>query len=196
MVHHPDTPPMLAASVMCVKLMHGRNVITPLGPFPAISHCLMLIPEISWFCLFYWHCRYRRWQPLWENTEYTCIWFYFHRLLLKCREFLRETVVWGLHWLTEESNSNFLTLSKTAKFCFSCNAIMKKNDLSNFQTLVGFSAFRSSFVLLYLLFNPSCSISCSWNFMLFHWFTSECQMEDHKTVVRFCMFLVNSSPVP
>lgn len=33
---------------MYVKLMRERDVIIPFGAFPAVSHCLTLIPELFW----------------------------------------------------------------------------------------------------------------------------------------------------
>lgn len=36
---------------MYVKLMHEKDVIIPFGAFPAISHYLILIPELFWFCV-------------------------------------------------------------------------------------------------------------------------------------------------
>lgn len=81
-------------------------------------------------------------------------------VLLKCRELLKETLCLGVCIDSLKMQLKFLTLRKPAKFCFSCNAIMGKNDLSNFQALMfGFSAFRSCFNTYYLffpiVFNPS-----------------------------------------
>lgn len=132
---------------MYVKLACERDVIVHFGAFPAISHCLTLLPELCWFCMFNWTCSYILFSGARAKTQRTSAEV--------------NNVTLGLHWLTEvRIKLKFLSTEKTPNFCFSCNVILRKNDLSNFQWLIfAFSAFRSFYPLLAvlsILFSPPC----------------------------------------
>lgn len=116
----------------------------------------------------------------------------FSRALAKMQRTSVEvsSITLGLHWLTEvRIQSKFLSTEKTLKFFFSYNAIMRKNDISNFQWLMFvFFCFQILFypllAVLSVLFSPSHLYLKFHPFSLIHVWMSSGRQQNHDALMQ------------